>query len=431
MTVTTPASASGLTFATFRPRDLEEVTPERLAGWFEAHSRGFHQGRVSEELRRHFDEHIDADGVLLRGVWQDRPAIGSGAIPVATYSSFDKTLNVGGGRLLPLRMITDVTVSPTHRRQGLLRTLMTDDLRHAAELGLPLAALTASEGSIYGRFGFGMATRHRTVEVDTTARFALRDLDDDGRVELVEPVDAWPAVKSVFARFHHRTRGSVDRPQFYEPVLTGTFDFQEGPDKKLRAAVHLDARGTPDGYVLYKPDQRKDDVRPLAVTDLVTLTPQAYLRIWQFLADIDLAHRVVWEGAPVDDPLPWALLEPRAVRVVRETDLLWVRVLDVVAALEARPWGADGEVVIEVADPLGHASGRFRVVASGGRAEVARTDDEPGVRLEADTLGALYLGGVGVDTLRAAGRVGGRDPDVVAWAAMVDAGPPPYCITGF
>jgi predicted acetyltransferase len=431
MTVTTSASSSGLTFATFRPRALEDVTPERLAGWFEAHSRGFHQGRVSEELRRHFDAHIDADGVLLRGVWEDRPAIGSGAIPVATYSSFDKTLNVGGGKLLPLRMITDITVSPTHRRQGLLRTLITEDLRHAAELGLPLAALTASEGSIYGRFGFGMATRHRTVEVDTTARFALRGLDDDGRIELVEPVDAWPAVKAVFAHFHHRTRGSVDRPQFYEPVLTGTFDFQEGPDKKLRAAVHLDAHGTPDGYVLYKPDARKDDIRPLAVTDLVALTPQAYLRIWQFLADIDLAHRVVWEGAPVDDPLPWALAEPRAVRVVRETDLLWVRVLDVEAALEARPWGADGDVVIEVTDPLGHASGRFRVVTSGGRAEVGRTDDEPGVRLEADTLGALYLGGVGVDTLHAAGRIGGRGAAVTAWAAMVDTGPPPYCITGF
>ncbi len=112
---------------------------------------------------------------MLRGVWQDQPTIGSGVIPVATYSSFDKTLNVGGGRLLPLRMITDITVSPTHRRRGLLRTLITQDLTEAAASGLPLAALTASEGSIYGRFGFGPATRYRNLEVDTSSRFALRE----------------------------------------------------------------------------------------------------------------------------------------------------------------------------------------------------------------------------------------------------------------
>lgn len=429
--MTTPASPTGLTFATFRPRELGDVTPEQLDGWFEAHARGFHGGRVSDDLRKHFREHIDADDVLLRGVWQDRPVIGSGALPVATYSSFDMTLNVGADRLLPLRMISDITVSPTHRRRGLLRSLITQDLSEAVALGLPVAALTASEGSIYGRFGFGMATKYRNLEVDTGPRFALRHLEDDGSIELVEPLEAWSAVEEVFARFHRRTRGSVDRPKFYEPILTGAFDFREGPDKKLRTAVHLDADSRPDGYVTYKPGERKDTGRPIEVQDLVALTPQAYLRIWRFLADIDLADQVTWEGAPVSDPLEWALVEPRAVKVVKVVDLLWVRVLDVVAALEARPWGADGEVVLEVDDALGHAAGRFHVATSGGAAKVARTHDDPDVRLEADTLGALYLGGVGVDTLHAAGRITGSDQAVRTWAAMEATGPAPYCITGF
>jgi len=428
--VTTP-TPDGLTFATFRADDLGEVTPEQRNGWLEAHSRGFHQGRNSDELRKHYFEHAVADDALLRGVWQSRPAVGSGALPVATFASFDKSLNVGGDRLLPLRMITDVTVSPTHRRRGLLRKLMTQDLQEAADLGVPLAALTVSEGSIYGRFGFGLATQLRHLEVDTSARFALRTLDDDGSIELVEPAEAWPSVEAVFAGFHRRTRGSVERPLFYKPILTGTFDYREGPDKLLRTAVHLDAAGRPDGYVSYKPGERRDDSRAIEVKDLVALTPQAYLRIWRFLADIDLATKVTWHDAPVADPLEWALVDPFVVKAVKTTDLLWVRVLDVAAALEARPWAADGEVVLGVADALGHAAGRFRVTTSGGQAKVSRTDDEPDVRLDADTLGALYLGGVGTDTLRAAGRVTGSDEGVSTWAAMADAGPPPYCITGF
>ncbi|MEJ7832154.1 MAG: GNAT family N-acetyltransferase [Nocardioides sp.] len=429
--MTTPDPHPGLTFATFCPRNPQGVSSEQLDGWFEAHARGFHAPRVSEEFRKHFREHIEADDVVLRGVWQDRPALGPGTLPVATYSSFDKTLNVGGQRLLPLRMITDITVSPTHRRQGLLRTLMTDDLCDAAELGVPLAALTASEGSIYGRFGFGMATRIATWEVDTTARFALRGLDDAGRMELVEPVDAWPTVAALFARFHQSTLGSVERPHFYEPILTGTFDFRDGADKFLRTAVHLDADGQPDGYVIYKPGERKEGRRPIEVQDLVALTPTAYLRIWRYLADIDLADRVTWEGAPTDDLLECALVEPRVVKVVKVTDLLWVRVLDVVAALEARPWGADGEVVLEVADPLGLAAGRFQVTTSWGRGEVTPTDDEPNVLLDAETLGSLYLGGVAAATLRDAGRTTGTEHALRDWTAMADAGPSPYCITGF
>ena len=250
-------------------------------------------------------------------------------------------------------------------------------------------------------------------------------------MELLEPVEAWPTVQAVFAKFHTATRGSVDRPHFYEPVLTGVYDFREGPDKKLRTAVHLDGAGQPDGYVIYKSGERSDRGRPIEVQDLVALSPSAYLRIWRFLADIDLADRVVWEGAPLDDPLEWALVEPRVVNLLTVKDLIWIRVLDVVAALEARPWGADGDVVLEVADPLGHAAGRFRVTTSAGSAKVEPTNEDPEVRLDAETLGSLYLGGVGVGVLAAAGRITGTDGVIARWAAMADTGPTPYCITGF
>ena len=356
--------------------------------------------------------------------------LGSGAIPVATYAAFDKTMNTGRG-LLPVRMISDITVSPTHRRRGLLRAMITEDLRDAVEQGLPLAALTVTEGTIYGRFGFGPAVFTQTVRVDTGPTFALRPLDDDGSVELLEPLEAWPSVEAVFARFHEQTRGSLERPAFYETIMTGAFDYESGPDNKLRTAVHLDGAGRPDGYVAYRPGPREDRRRTINVADLVALTPAAHRRLWRFLADLDLSDAVEWRYAAVDDPLPWALVDPFAARVTRQADALWVRVLDVARALEARPWGADGEIVVEIDDPLGHAAGRFRVATVSGSAQVSVTDQTADVGLSAETLGSLYLGGVSVQTLGRGGRLTGSDDAVATLAAMADAGPPPYCLTHF
>jgi len=429
---------AGLTFSTFRASEQPEQPgqpeqpeqPERLAGWLEAAARGFHQPRTSEDMRRHSREHLLADEVLMRGVWQEAPVLGSGAIPVATYASYDKTINTGRG-LRPVRMVSDVTVSPTHRRRGLLRAMMTEDLQDATTRGIPLAVLTASEGTIYGRFGFGPAVFQHALVVDTGTRFRLRGADDSGSVELIDPMEAWPSMATVFARFHEQTRGSVERPRFYQTFLTGEFDFESGPDRKIWTAVHLDAAGTPDGYVAYRPGPREDGHRAIKVSDLVALTPSAYLRLWRFLADLDLSDTVEWDRAPLEDPLAWALVDPWLSKVTRRTEALWVRVLDVPVALEGRPWGRDGDLVIEVADPLGHAAGRFRVVTRDGAAAVTTTDAEPDVLMEAETLGALYLGGVRADTLRRAGRVSGTDEALDTWAAMVDTGPAPYCLTGF
>jgi predicted acetyltransferase len=422
-----------LAFATLDVGEEGDTVDNRVVGWIEALRRGFHHERPNDDFRTAWLEHARTDNLTIRGAWLREPRVGPGTIPVATYVSFDKTINAGGG-LLPLRMITGITVSPTHRRRGLLRRLITDDLQEAADQGVPLAALTVSEGSIYGRFGFGPATHVQHVEVETTARFALRQPLDGaayaGRIELVQPAEAWEAVQTVFEDFHRTTRGSVARPDFYRPILTASFDFaDQAPNKLLRAAVHLDGAGRPDGYVLYRPE-RTGEHHAIDVVDLVALTPAAYLRIWRFLADHDLVHQVRWNGAPVDDPLEWALVDPHLRKVTKIEDFLWVRVLDVPTALSARQWGADGSVVIEVDDPQGHAAGRWLVRAEGGRATVTRTDD-PGIRMAADTLGALYLGGVPVAALGGAGRLAGDDDALDTLAAMADGGPTPYCITRF
>jgi predicted acetyltransferase len=181
--------------------------------------------------------------------------------------------------------------------------------------------------------------------------------------------------------------------------------------------------------VVYSVD-RSGEVRAIDVTDFVALTPAAYLRLWDYLAGVDMVQQVRWNFAPTHDPLEWALVEPRTRKVKHVADFLWLRVLDVPTALAARPWGADGSVVLEVDDPLGHAAGRWQVVVEGGRASVSSTD-AAGIRLAADALGSLYLGDVTVPELRVAGRLGGDDDSVATLAAMADVAPTPYCVTGF
>jgi predicted acetyltransferase len=167
------------------------------------------------------------------------------------------------------------------------------------------------------------------------------------------------------------------------------------------------------------------------VDEMAALTPQAQLGLWSFLASLDRVRTVTFSIVHPDDPLMWALADLNRVKTTELEEFLWLRVLDVPRALEARPWAADGTVVLEVDDRQGHASGRFVVTTSDGVATVTRTDDEATVRVAAETLGALYLGNVPVLQLRRAGRVDGTDDDVQRFAAMADLREPAYNLTGF
>ncbi len=406
--------------------DSDEAVARRR-GWIEAVLRGFRDDRPEDEMVQRWVGHYRTDRVTVRGAWLPDGEFGAGPMPVATYASLDKTLNAGR-ELVPLRMVTDVTTSATHRRRGLLRRLIEDDLADAAAQGVPIAALTASEATIYGRWGFGPATFRQGIEVDTSPGFGFRTFVDPGRVELVEPADAWPHVKDVFDTFHARQRGSVDWPAQYEDVHSGAYDFNGGgANRKIRAAVHLDAGGQVDGFVIFKPAE-KHSVR---VEEMVALTPEAQLGIWSMLGNMDRVRTVTFNLVHPDDPLMWALTDLNRVKTTEVVEFLWLRILDVPRALEARPWTADGVVVLEVDDPQGHAAGRFEVRTADGIATVARTDTDPDVRVTAETLGSLYLGTVPVQQLRRAGRIDGSDAGVARFAAMADLADPPYSLTGF
>lgn len=414
-------------FATLDLSDDSERATARRRGWIGAVLRGFRDPRPDDDLVTRWVGHYRADRVVCRGAWLPEGEFGAGPMPVATYGSLDKTLNAGH-ELLPLRMITDVTTSPAHRRRGLLTRLIEDDLADAVAQGVPVAALTASEATIYGRWGFGPATFNQTIELDASPGFALRSSTDSGRVELVEPADAWPHVKGVFDTFHARQRGSVDWPTQYEDIHTGAYDFNDrGPNAKVRAAVHLDGRGKVDGFVLFTPGESGST----KVEEMVALTPATQLSLWSFLAETDGVTTVTFNLAHPDDPLLWALADLGRVKVSALSHFLWLRVLDVERSLAARPWRADDRLVLAVDDRQGHAAGTYAVETVAGRAHVTRTDGPADVGLTAETLGSLYLGGVAVTTLHRAERIDGTDDAVRRFAAMADLADAPYNLTGF
>lgn len=414
------------------PTDESDAARTRLRHWIEGVSRGFHDRRLDDDGWQVFLDMCRHDRIVPRGFWLAEGEFGAGTLPVATFSHFDKDLNVGGAHV-GTRMITDITVSPAHRRRGLLRRMMEANLADAVAQGVPTACLTVSEATIYGRFGFGPATFRRTIELDTSRGFRVDGPVDPGRMELVEPGDSWEVMSSIFERFHETTRGSVRRPYFYQPLLTGSYDFDNGggQDKKSRLAVHLDATGTPDGYVLYKHKGYDEKPATVEVINLVAPDPAAHLALWRFLGDVDLSSKVTWSGASTSDLLRWSLEDRHRLKITQQPDHLWVRVLDVPAALQARPWYADGRVVLDIDDAQGHAAGRWSVSVSGGAATVGRTEDKADVRLPVDTLGALYLGGVDVTTLALAGRLTGSTEAVGRFAALADGGPAPYSVTSF
>lgn len=415
-------------FRTLDAQDDSEANTAALTSWLHTVSHGFHDGTPGELFTRLWLENMRTDEQRVSGAWLPEGAFGAGLRPVGTFSSFDKTLNTGLD-VIGVHMITDITVSPAHRRRGLLSRMMTDDL---AATDLPVAALTVSEASIYGRFGFGPATFRRRIEVDTTSNFAFRSYADPGRCELMEPADMWPVISDVFTRFHAATRGSLDRPTFYRPMLTGEIDFASGsPETKLRGAVHLDADGTPDGYAQWKVEDGENGKPKPVNANLLSLTEEAHLGLWGFLAGIDLTSQVTDRASRIDDTLDWSVTNRDVVDVKNVYDQIWIRVLHVPRALAARPWFADDSIVLGVDDPLGRAHGAFAITARDGRASVVPSTETPEVLLSAETLGSLYLGGVAVGTLARAGRVTGTADAVVRFASLMDGGAAPYGLTSF
>ncbi|GAA2649252.1 MULTISPECIES: GNAT family N-acetyltransferase [Streptomyces] len=354
----------------------------------------------------------------------DRIGAYDGTVLAGFMAAHDFRLSVPGADL-PCPGLTFVAVAPTHRRRGVLTGMMDEMLRRTAAAGSPLAALWASEAAIYGRFGYGSATTGVTVEIDSTRPLALRIAPDRRPLRLVDPEEA----VAVVGPFHEAARaGRAGRPtRSAERWSQEWLAEQDEEDEELsppRIIVLGDADQPIAGYVLYR--TKPQDGAGLApapglvrVDELEADTPAVAAALWECVTSLDLTGRVRAWGRPVDDPLLHFAADRDQVRVTAQFPALWLRLVDVRAALTRRSWAAPVEVVLEVDDVRMPAqAGRFRLRAGPGGATYERADSAADLSLDVRELAACYLGGTRVAELVAAGLVREHTPGA---AAALDA----------
>lgn len=316
----------------------------------------------------------------------------------------DLNLTVPGGAVLPAAGVSFVAVAPTHRRRGILRSMYTELHQRIADAKYPVAALTASEGGIYGRFGYGPATTVHQMTIDRRFAQFHASVPDPGGVRLVKPAGHRDTFAAIYDRWRQQTPGGLVCPTvLWDNVLADRENTREG-GSELFAFLH------PDGYVLYR--VHGEESRSIRVNDFIAVTTDAYIALWRALLGMDLMEKVSTWTHP-GDQLPYLLTNPRLARVTSSSDDLWIRIMNIPVALEARRYQADLDVVLEVADGFRGDGGRFALQVRDARARCTPTDTPADVELDLDVLGSLYLGAHHPEAFVAANRLRSKDSALV------------------
>lgn len=315
----------------------------------------------------------------------------------------DLRLTVPGGAVLPVAGVTIVAVAPTHRRRGVLRAMYTELHHRIAQARYPIAGLTASEGGIYGRFGYGPATVVQELSVDRRFTRFRDDAPDPGGVRLVRPSEHRDDFAGIYERWRARTPGGLVRPQALWDELLADRENVRGGGTELFAFLH------PDAYALYR--VHGDDPMTVRVWEITAATADAHIAMWRALLGLDLMEKVVYGTHPAD-PLPYVLTDPRLARTTEFADDLWLRIMDIPTALEARTYQSELSAVLEVSDGFRSDGGRFAVQIRDGRARCTPTDAPADVQMELDVLGSLYLGAHRASSFAAANRLHSKDSDL-------------------
>jgi predicted acetyltransferase len=330
---------------------------------------------------------------------------GAGAAGIVGQSIYlDLSLTVPGGAVLPAAGLSFVAVAPTHRRRGILRSMYTELHQRIADAKYPIAALTASEGGIYGRFGYGPATAVQLMAVDRRSAEFHACVPDPGGVRLVKPAEHRDAFAEIYERWRRQTPGGLACPTaLWDDLLADRENTREGGSEWF-SFLH------PDGYALYR--VHGEESRSIRVREVTAVTTDAYIALWRALLGMDLMEKVTIWTHP-GDRLPYLLTNPRLARVTSSSDDLWIRIMDIPVALEARRYQADLDAVLDVSDDFRGDGGRFALQIRGGHARCIPTDAPADVELDLDVLGSLYLGGHPPEAFVAANRLRSKDSELV------------------
>jgi predicted acetyltransferase len=343
---------------------------------------------------------------------------------IGTARSTDAELVVPGGARVPLAAVTGVGVRADRTRRGVLTSVMRHQLTDFADRGVVAALLYASEGAIYGRFGYGIGTRFRNCTV-LRHRARLRPgVPSGGEVELVTSLDEMQRrLPEVYDRLPLRPAMITRGPRWWP----GLFSMLRRQDGAVAAVVHHGADG-PDGFAVYTVDRNAGDGGTMRVLDLHYADASSYAGLWRYLLSVDLVDEIQAHHRGLDEPVDVLFTDPRACRTTEVLDEGWLRLVDVERALAARSWRGE-PLVLEIEDTvLPDNAGRYRVGPDGAE----RTDAAPDVRLDVAALAMIYTGGWLPSTLVNAGLVTVADPATADRLDELVATPStPWCGTFF
>ncbi|HKS49199.1 MAG TPA: GNAT family N-acetyltransferase [Amycolatopsis sp.] len=329
---------------------------------------------------------------------------------IGTARSFDADVTVPGGNRVPMAAVTGVGVRANRTRRGVLTELMRTQLRELHTRGVPVAMLYASEGRIYGRFGYGIATRTRDYRVDRRRAVLRPEVPTGGEIDLLGVDGIFERLPRIYDALPHTRPGMMTRPPYWWAAFERHARKAENP---IVAAVHNGPDG-PDGFVVYTTERsRHGDPGVLDVISMHAANAETFAGLWRYLLGVDLVDVIRLEGRPADEPTALLFTDARmCAPIAGEDDDAWLRLVDVPAALAAREYEGES-VVIEVVDPVLEAnSGRY-LVSSG---QVVRTGEPAGFRLGVDALAMLYFGAWRASALADTGWIQPIDPSSVARA---------------
>ncbi len=384
-------------------------------------------GPISDEL--HEKARPTWNGGRFLGAWDADRCVGH-------VGAFDFETTVSGGAALPTSGVTRVGVLPTHTRRGLLTAMMHQLLAEERAAGKALATLWASETAIYGRFGFGLGNHAHSVEVDARLARPMR-IQPTGSMRLLSVGEVDEVVPALYDRVATRRVAAFGRPEWmWTRVLA---DARTPPasdlDKGVYVAVHTGVDGVDDGFVLYDIGWRDEFGEEFSgagtIRELWGATAEVEAQLWRFVLDLDLVTMWRVGRRPTDEAIGRTFGDTRAYRVRKRYDEMWVRLLDVGAALTARTYGpASDPVALAVSDPLfADNDGTWRIAADGA----APTDDRPDLAVDIATVSSAYFGSVSWSELRDAGEIDAATPDriVTLLDALFAQRPAPFCGSEF
>lgn len=326
---------------------------------------------------------------------------------IAAAGAFPFNLSVPGA-LMPAAGVTQVGVLPSHRRRGVLTKLMHHQLRDLHDRGESVAVLWASESAIYPRFGYGLASWHGSIDIERDRTSFVRDPGSIGRCRMVELADAAKVAPGIHEEVLRSRPGMFQRSADWweRRVLADSPEWRHGWGPKWCVVWEHD--GVTGAYAIYRTKNSWDDGFPsgkVQVVEALATTVEGTREIWRYLFGLDLMSRIEGHFLPADHPLLHMLGQPDRLRF-RLGPALWLRVIDVASALGARRYDRDGSFSFALSDDAcPWNEGVWRVTVEGGRADVERTDDEADLLMTAVELGSVYLGGMRMLELGAAGRI--------------------------